>query len=192
MLPAAMLMFRYFTDHLGANPISKITNNTGEWTLRFLAITLSLTPLRNFARLKWAVDFRRMVGLFAFFYVVLHFTTYIWLDQYFDVHSILKDIVKRPFITVGFASFVLMIPLAATSTKGMIRRLGGKRWNQLHRLVYAAAIGGVIHFYWLVKADVSEPLTYAAIVVVLLGLRILWTALKSKKGRAEVAAVESV
>jgi sulfoxide reductase heme-binding subunit YedZ len=183
------LAYDGLTGNLTANPISRITNETGEWTLKFIAITLAITPLRNFTRQHWLGNFRRMVGLFAFFYGCLHFTTYIWLDQFFDVNSILKDIVKRPFITVGFASFVLMIPLAITSTKGMIRRMGGKNWNLLHRLIYVTGIGGVIHYYWLVKADVSQPLMYAAIIGTLLGSRILWKVLKKRKSKVEPVAV---
>jgi len=158
---------------LGANPIEKITHATGDWTLRFLLITLAITPLRKLLRLPALIKFRRMFGLFAFFYACLHFTTYIWLDKSFNLHEMLLDIAKRKFITVGFAAFLLLIPLAVTSTAGWIRRLGGKRWQALHRLIYISAIAGVIHYLWLVKADIRKPLIYGAILAVLLLYRIV-------------------
>jgi len=161
------------TQHLGANPIEVITHSTGDWTLIFLCITLAVTPLRRALGLPWLVRYRRMTGLFAFFHGCLHFMTYIWLDKFFDVHEMVKDVGKRPFITAGFTAFVLMLPLAATSTAGMIRRLGGRRWQLLHRLIYVSATAGVIHYYWLVKADVRLPLRYAAIVAFLLGCRLV-------------------
>jgi sulfoxide reductase heme-binding subunit YedZ len=175
LAPVAWLAYAAFTENLGANPIEEITHETGVWTLRLLALTLLITPLRRLTGWNWLIRFRRMIGLFAFFYGTLHFLTYFWLDQFFDLHSILKDIVKRPFITVGFTAFVLLIPLALTSTTGWIRRLGGKRWNRLHRLVYVSAILGVVHYYWLVKADVSRPLRYGAIIGVLLLARLVHT-----------------
>jgi sulfoxide reductase heme-binding subunit YedZ len=160
---------------LGANPISEITKETGTWTLRFVVLTLAITPLRRLTGWNALVRYRRMMGLFAFFYGTLHFLTYVWLDQFFGVASIIKDVVKRPFITVGFAAFLLMVPLAVTSTTGWIRRLGGKRWQALHRLVYATALMGVVHYWWLVKADISRPLAYGAIVAMLLAVRlVLW------------------
>lgn len=158
---------------LGANPIEKITHETGDWTIRFLLITLSITPARRLLRIPSLIRFRRMLGLFAFFYGSLHFLTYIWLDQFFNVHSMLADVAKRPFITVGFTGFVLLIPLALTSTAGWIRRLGGKRWQLLHRLIYVTAICGVIHYLWLVKADIRKPLQYGAILAVLLAYRLV-------------------
>jgi sulfoxide reductase heme-binding subunit YedZ len=173
LIPLGLLGWDAFTNNLGANPIEVITRSTGKWTLVFLLITLSVSPLRKVSRLQWLIKFRRMLGLFAFFYVCLHFTTYIWLDQFFDLMTISKDVIKRPFITVGFSSFVLLIPLALTSNRGMIKRLGGRRWQQLHRLIYLSAIGGVVHFLWLVKADLQRPLIYGAVLMLLLGFRIV-------------------
>jgi len=173
LVPMSLLVRKGITNQLGANPIEVITHSTGDWTLIFLCITLAITPLRRTLRMAWLVRYRRMTGLFAFFHGVLHFLTYVWLDKFFDWHAMLKDVVKRPFITAGFTAFVLMLPLAATSTAGMIRRLGGRRWQLLHRLVYASAVAGVIHYYWLVKADVRLPLRYAAIVAFLLACRVV-------------------
>ena len=170
--PLANLGWKAYQHNLGANPIEVITHSTGDWTLRFLLITLSVTPLRRLTKQPWLIRFRRMFGLFAFFYVSLHFLTYIWLDKFFGVHEILADVVKRKFITVGFAGFVLLIPLAITSTAGWIRRLGGKRWQALHRLIYVSAIAGVIHYLWLVKADRTKPLEYGFVLFVLLGYRV--------------------
>lgn len=173
--PLARLGWKAYTQALGANPIEVITHSTGDWTLIFLLVTLTITPLRKLTGQLWLIRFRRMFGLFAFFYVVLHFLTYIWLDKFFDVHAMLADIAKRKFITVGFTGFVLLIPLAITSTTGWIRRLGGKRWQALHRLIYVSALAGVIHYWWLVKADIHKPLEYAAVLTLLLGYRIiLW------------------
>jgi sulfoxide reductase heme-binding subunit YedZ len=174
LVPLARLAWLGYTDGLGANPIEFITRATGDWTLRFLLITLAVTPLRKLTGLHWLLRLRRMLGLFAFFYVSLHFTTYLWLDQFFDLSSIARDIVKRPFITVGFAAFVLLVPLAATSTNAMVRRLGGRRWQALHRTVYAIAIMGVVHYWWLVKKDITEPVLYGAVLALLLGLRGWW------------------
>ena len=175
LLPLARLGWKAYNSALGANPIQVITWSTGTWTLAFVMLTLSITPLRKLTQQYWLIQYRRMLGLFAFFYGCLHFLTYIWLDQFFDVHSMLKDIAKRPFITVGFTAFVLLIPLALTSTQRSIRWLG-KRWQMLHRLIYMTAVLGVIHYIWLVKADLRKPLIYAAILSVLLGYRILtWT-----------------
>jgi len=170
--PLAWLALNGYAENLGANPIEVITRTTGTWTLVFLLITLSITPLRKFSGWHWLIRLRRMFGLFAFFYACLHFTTYIWLDQFFDLGDIARDIPKRPFITLGFLSFVLLVPLALTSSSAMIRRLG-KGWQQLHRLVYVIAIGGVIHFYWQVKADTTQPLIYGAILTLLLASRLL-------------------
>src|ERR1044071_6385008 len=170
LIPFGQLAYNAYTGDLGVNPIETITHFTGDWTLIFLLITLSVTPLRRITGWNRLISFRRMLGLFAFFYATLHFSTYIVLDHFFDFQRIGKDILKRPYVTVGFTGFVLMIPLAITSTAGMIRRLG-KRWQQLHRLIYIAAIAGVIHFYWLVKADIRRPLQYAAVLAVLLGYR---------------------
>ena len=156
---------------MGANPIEFITRSTGTWTLVGLLITLSVTPLRRLTGRADLIRLRRMLGLFAFFYACLHFTTYIWLDQFFEPAAIAKDIVKRPFITVGFTAFVLLIPLAATSTNAMMRRLG-RRWQQLHRLIYPIALLGVVHYLWLVKKDLTEPLIYGAVLAVLLAMRL--------------------
>lgn len=180
--PLGWLTWGALTDGLGANPIETITRETGTWTLRFLVLTLSVTPLRRLTGWSEAVRFRRMIGLFAFFYGSLHFLTYVWLDQFFAIDEIVKDIAKRPFITVGFTAFSLMVPLALTSTTGWIRRLGGKRWQRLHRLVYFSAIAGVSHYWWLVKADIQRPQIYAAIVAVLLGFRLV-TAYGKRHGR---------
>ena len=176
--------------NLGANPIEFITRDLGEWTLIFLMITLAVTPLRRLNGWQWLIKLRRMLGLFAFFYAALHFVTYIWLDQFFDVQDIVKDVIKRPFITVGFAAFLCLIPLAVTSTNAMVKRLGGKRWQALHRLVYAIGILGVVHYWWLVKKDIREPLFYAAILSLLLGLRIYWRL--QKRQQATVAASGAV
>lgn len=176
LVPLALLAWRGVQHKLGANPIEYITHSTGWWVLTFLLITLLVTPLRRWTNWNWLLRLRRMLGLFAFFYACLHFTTYIWLDQFFDLHSIGKDIVKRPFITVGFAAFVLLIPLAATSTNAMVKRLGARRWQLLHRLVYVIAVFGVTHYWWLVKKDITEPLIFAVLLSVLLGARLMWRA----------------
>ena len=171
LAPVVWLAWAGVSGHLGANPISEVTKATGTWTLRFVVLTLAITPLRRLTGWKVLVRYRRMLGLFAFSYGTLHFLTYLWLDQFFDLASITKDVMKRPFITVGFTAFLLMVPLALTSTTGWIRRLGGRRWQALHRLVYGTATLGVVHYWWLVKADVSRPLAYGAIVVTLLAAR---------------------
>jgi methionine sulfoxide reductase heme-binding subunit len=171
--PVASLAWRGFHAELGANPIEAITHGTGDWTLRFLLITLAVSPLRKLTRQYWLINFRRMLGLFAFFYGFLHLMTYVWLDKFFDVHEMLHDIAKRRFITAGMTAFVLMIPLALTSTKWAIRKLGGRRWQVLHRLIYASAAVGVIHYIWLVKADLRKPLEYGAILAALLAYRLV-------------------
>jgi sulfoxide reductase heme-binding subunit YedZ len=172
LVPVSMLVWRWRHDNLTANPIEFITHVTGDWTIRFLIITLAITPLRKLLGLPQLIRYRRMMGLFAFFYGCLHFTTYFWLDKFFDLHEIWADVAKRRFITVGFTGFVLLIPLAITSTAGWIRRLGGKRWQLLHRAIYLSAVAGVIHYYWLVKSDVRKPLQYAALVGILLVWRL--------------------
>jgi methionine sulfoxide reductase heme-binding subunit len=174
LLPVIFLGWNGINGNLSANPISDITNETGVWTLRFIVLTLALTPIRKVTGWHWLIKFRRMIGLFAFFYGSLHFMTYIWLDQFFDWESIVKDIPKRPFITVGFASFTLMLPLALTSTQKMIRRLGGKRWDILHRLIYFTAIGAVVHYLWLVKVVTYRQIAYATVIAALLLFRLLW------------------
>jgi sulfoxide reductase heme-binding subunit YedZ len=186
LIPLALLGWKAYNNALGANPIEVITHATGDWTLRFLLITLAVTPIRKLIGLLWLIRYRRMFGLFAFFYATLHFLTYIWLDKFFDVHEMLHDVAKRRFITVGFTGFVLLIPLALTSTKGWIRRLGGKRWQALHRLIYFSAIAGVIHYWWLVKADIRDPLKYGGILAVLLGYRIaVWARPKLAANKAK-------
>lgn len=180
LYPLARLVVLGVSGGLGANPIEFITHSTGRWTLSFLLITLAVTPSRRISGWQWLVRLRRMLGLYAFFYAVLHFTTYLWLDQFFDFMAIAKDVLKRPFITVGFTCFVLLIPLAATSTNGMMKRLGGKRWQQLHRLVYFIAGGGVLHYWWLVKKDITLPLVYGGVLALLLGVRLAYV--RSKKG----------
>ena len=173
LAPLAFLIYRALNNDLGANPIETINRYTGDWVLRFLMITLAVTPLRKLTGWNSLLRYRRMLGLFAFFYVCLHFLSYVWLDQYFVLADIIKDVIKRPYITVGFASFLMLIPLAVTSTNAMVRRLGSKRWQQLHRLVYLIGIGGVVHFLWLVKSDIREPLVYGVILALLLGFR-MW------------------
>ena len=186
--PVAVLTWKGFHDLLGANPIDVITRTTGRWTLNFLLITLAITPLRRISGMPWMIRFRRMVGLYAFFYGSLHLMTYVWLDKFFDVHEMLHDIVKRRFITAGLTAWALMLPLALTSTTGWIRRLGGKRWQKLHRLIYFSAAAGVIHFIWLVKADLRKPLTYGAIWAVLIAYRMtLWVTARLKSPKKELA-----
>ncbi len=198
--PAAWLVWAGLTDHLSANPLSDITNETGIWTLRFLCITLAITPVRRLTGWNAAIKFRRMAGLFAFFYGSLHFLTYVIVDRFAGLDfpdgivslttvrnlasSVGADVYKRPFITIGFAALTLMVPLAATSTAGMIRRLG-RKWQTLHRLVYVSGMLGVIHYWWLVKADIRSPITYAAIVGLLLGYRV-WR--RGKKGTGVVVS----
>jgi sulfoxide reductase heme-binding subunit YedZ len=187
--PLGVLGWRALHGELTANPIEFITHATGDWTLRFLIITLCVTPFRKILYLPELIRFRRMLGLFAFFYACLHFTTYIWLDKFFDLPEMWKDIAKRKYITVGFSAFLLLIPLAVTSTAGWIRRLGGKRWQLLHRLIYFSATLGVIHYYWLVKSAVIRPLTYGAIVAILLLWRLFASLSKKKQMRVEAATV---
>jgi sulfoxide reductase heme-binding subunit YedZ len=175
-----------FPEWLGANPAEFITRSTGDWTLRFLLATLAVTPLRKMFGWHPLASFRRMLGLYAFFYGVVHVSSYVAFDHVFDVMEILKDIVKRPFITVGFTALVLMIPLAITSTDRMVQRLGARRWLALHRLVYVIAPLGVLHFWWMVKRDVTEPAIYAAILAPLLGYRV-WAHLKDRRRRTRPA-----
>jgi sulfoxide reductase heme-binding subunit YedZ len=172
LFPLGQLLYYVFTDDLTANPIEYITRFTGSWALIILLASLSITPLRKITGWNDFIKLRRMLGLFAFSYALLHFATYMVLDLFFDFAAIAKDIFKRPYITVGFTAFALLIPLAVTSTSGMIRRLG-KRWQQLHRLVYVVAIAAVIHFYWLVKADIRRPVMYGSVLAFLLGYRLL-------------------
>ncbi len=173
LLPLLRLVWLGFAGGLGANPIEFVTHSTGTWTLACLLVTLSVTPLRRLSGWHWLVRLRRMLGLYAFFYACLHFVTYIWLDQFFDLHAIAKDVAKRPFITVGFAAFLLLIPLAVTSSNAATRRLGARRWQRLHRLVYLIATAGVVHYWWLVKKDITQPALYGAALAVLLGYRVV-------------------
>lgn len=173
LLPLARLFVLGFTDKLGANPIEFVIRSNGTWALSFLLITLAVTPLRRLTGAGWLVALRRMLGLYAFFYALLHVASYIWLDQWFDWAAIGKDIVKHPFILAGLTSFLLLIPLAATSTNAMVRRLG-KRWKTLHQAVYILAPIAVLHYFWLVKKDITQPLIYAGILALLLGARMLW------------------
>jgi methionine sulfoxide reductase heme-binding subunit len=173
--PVFVLTWKGFHNLLGANPIDVITRTTGRWTLTFLLITLGVTPVRRITTMAWLVRFRRMLGLYAFFYGTLHLMTYVWLDKFFDFHAMLHDIARRRFITAGMTAWALMLPLALTSTAGWIRRLGGKGWRMLHRLIYLSAAAGVVHFTWLVKADLRRPLTYGAVLALLLAFRlVLW------------------
>lgn len=185
LVPLALLVRDGVANNLGANPVEAIRLYTGDWTLRFLLIALAVTPLRRISGWNAILRLRRMLGLFAFFYACLHFVSYIWLDQHFMFDLIVEDVLDRPYITVGVLGFVLLIPLALTSTNGMIKRLGAKRWQRLHKLVYVIAIAGVIHFWWLVKSDISEPLIYALLLALLLGLRAFW-ALRAWSAKASV------
>jgi sulfoxide reductase heme-binding subunit YedZ len=216
--PAAWLVWAGVTGTLSANPLSDLTNETGLWALRFLAITLAVTPLRRLTGWNALIRFRRMTGLFAFFYGSCHFLTYVIADRFAAldfpngivswttvsglIRSVGADIYKRPFITIGFTALMLMLPLAVTSTSGMIRRLGGKRWQALHRLIYASAIAGVVHYWWLVKADITSPQRYALIVGALLVFRLVWarrhaavssrgTPAAGHRGKAPVTAPET-
>jgi methionine sulfoxide reductase heme-binding subunit len=191
LVPLGRLVWRGLHAGLGANPIEAITHGTGDWTLIFLLLTLSVSPLRKLTRQYWIIGIRRMLGLFAFFYGFLHLMTYVWLDKFFDVHEMLADIAKRRFITAGMTAFALMIPLALTSTKWSIRKLGGKRWQALHRLIYFSAAAGVIHYIWLVKADLKRPLEYGAVLALLLLFRaLLWA--KTKFGTIEKRELSEV
>jgi sulfoxide reductase heme-binding subunit YedZ len=174
LVPLGHLVWQGFRNRLGANPVEFITHSTGWWALALILITLCITPLRKIAGLPWLLRLRRMLGLFAFFYASLHFITYIWLDQFFDLKDIAKDIGKRPFIMVGFAAFVLLIPLAVTSTNAMVKRLGAKRWQWLHRLIYVISALGVTHFWWLVKKDITEPFSFAVLLAALFIIRLLY------------------
>ncbi|HEY9139438.1 MAG TPA: protein-methionine-sulfoxide reductase heme-binding subunit MsrQ [Bryobacteraceae bacterium] len=177
-------LWRFLVPSLPPNPLDFFTHLTGNWTLRLVVITLAVTPLRKLLGVPDLIRFRRMIGLFAFFYGCLHFLTYLWFDKLFDFHEIWKDVAKRPFITAGFTAFVLMVPLALTSTKGWIRRLGGKRWQRLHRLIYVTAIAAVVHYYWLVKSDIRLPVLYGVLVAVLLLYRLVVSVTRHARQRA--------
>lgn len=174
------MAFDWYRDKLGANPVEFLTRTTGMLTLVFLLISLAVTPLRKTTSIQWLIQFRRMLGLYAFFYGFLHLLTYIWFDRSFNIKSTVNDIYARPFIAVGMISFFLLVPLAITSTKGWIKRLGGKRWALLHKLAYVAAIGGVIHFWMLVKSDTRLPIRFALVLVLLLGSRVVIKQLKQR------------
>jgi len=193
LLPFLRLVLFTLIDQLGANPIEFITRNTGDWTLYFLCIVLAVTPLRRLSKWNWLIKLRRMLGLYVFFYAALHFTTFLWFDHFFDVQEMWKDVVKRPFITVGFAAFVLLIPLAVTSTNGMIKRLGGKRWQWLHRVVYAIAPLGILHFWWMkaAKHDFAQPLLFGIVVAALLLLRLYWRLVQARTLKHQVSAAQT-
>jgi methionine sulfoxide reductase heme-binding subunit len=180
LLPFFALVYLVATSQL-VEPLQYITRNTGSWTLYFLCITLAVTPLRRLSGWHWLLKLRRMMGLYAFFYALLHFTTFLWFDHFFDLQEMLKDVAKRPFITVGFTAFVLLIPLAVTSTNGMVRRLGGKRWQLLHKLVYLIAPLGILHFWWMRagKHDFNKPILFGLIVFALLAMRAWWARRKA-------------
>jgi sulfoxide reductase heme-binding subunit YedZ len=180
LLPLARMVYLVATDQI-VEPLEFLTRGTGDWVLYFLCITLGITPLRRISGWNWVVKLRRMAGLYAFFYGCLHFMTFLWFDHFFDVAEMWRDVLKRPFITVGFIAFVLLIPLAATSTNAMIRRLGGKRWQLLHKLVYVIAPLGILHFWWMKagKQDFAQPILIGVIVAVLLGARIFWSRKKA-------------
>ena len=182
LVPTGLVIWHGLTGGLGANPIEAITHATGDWTLRFLLLTLSISPLRRLTGWNPVMQVRGMLGLFAFYYASLHVLTYVVLDHFFALRSILEDVITRRYITAGFAAFVLMIPLAATSSQDMVRRLGGRRWRALHRLVYASAVAGVAHYLWMVKVDSRPPLIYAAVLVALFGLR------AGRRGAARVSS----
>jgi len=182
LAPFLWLLFRALTGRLSVNPIEDIALTTGIWALRFLLITLLVTPVRRISGWTRVIEFRRMLGLFGFFYAALHLLTFLVLDQFFAFDLILKDIVKRPFITAGFTAFVLMIPLAITSTKGWIRRLG-RRWQLLHRLIYISAIAAAVHYLWKVKVMIGSPVYYGIAVMLLLGFRVAWSLRSSKRSR---------
>jgi sulfoxide reductase heme-binding subunit YedZ len=190
LVPFARLVLFAFTDRLGANPIEFITRNTGDWTLYFLCLTLAVTPLRRITKWNWLIRLRRMLGLFAFFYVVLHFTTFLWFDHFFDLEEMWKDVIKRPFITVGFAAFVLLIPLAVTSTNGMVKRLGARRWQWLHRAIYIIAPLGILHFWWMKagKNDFAQPILFGLIVAILLLSRVYWNVIQPRLRKQQLSA----
>ncbi len=180
LVPFSLLATDLFQGRLGANPIEEITHRTGDWILIFLFLTLSITPLRRLTRWGVLIRFRRMLGLFAFSYGLVHFSILVVFDHFFNLASILEDVATRPYITVGFISLMLLVPLAVTSTKGWVKRLGGRRWNRLHQLVYVSAAGGVLHYLWLVKADVRRPIVFGLVLVALLATR-LWHPKKRRR-----------
>ncbi len=188
LLPIAHLLAGVFAfpEWLGPNPAEFITRSTGDWALRFLLLALAVTPLRKLSGWAWIARQRRMTGLYAFFYAVMHFASYVSFDHVFDLSAIIADVVKRPFITVGFFSLLLLIPLAVTSTNGMVRRLGARRWSSLHRLVYAIGPLAVLHYWWMVKRDLTEPIVYALVLATLLGYR-LFLKMRSPRQASQAA-----
>lgn len=189
LFPVTKLAIQFYTNDLGANPVEHITHATGDWTLRFLLVTLAITPLRRLFRWRWAAPLRRTFGLAAFGYGCLHFLTYLGLEHFFEWEFIVEDVLEHRYVTAGFAALLCMAPLAATSTRAMARRLG-KRWKTLHRLAYVAAVLGVTHFIWLVKADLLEPLVYAAVLSVLFGVRIWLRTTRSATGSSRESTAE--
>jgi sulfoxide reductase heme-binding subunit YedZ len=193
LLPFARLVLAAFADRLGANPVEFITRNTGDWTLYFLCFTLAVTPLRRLSGWNWLIRLRRMLGLYAFFYASLHFMTFLWFDHFFDVAAMWKDVLKRPFITVGFACFVLLVPLAATSTNAMIKRLG-RNWARLHKLIYVVAPLAILHYWWMKagKHNFEQPIVWGSVVAVLLLLRVWWSLRRTRVEKtARPASVRS-
>jgi len=187
LIPACWLVFALLTNQLGANPIEAVTRESGLWALKFLVLTLTITPLRWLTGWSMLGSIRRMLGLYVFFYALIHMLLYLWLDQFFDVNEIIKDIIKRPFITIGFFTFTSLIPLVITSNNAMVKKLGGARWKQLHKLTYFIAAASCVHFYMLVKADKLEPLLYGLVVVLLLGARIYKAIAKKTTPKAVLA-----
>ncbi|HEY0061978.1 MAG TPA: protein-methionine-sulfoxide reductase heme-binding subunit MsrQ [Telluria sp.] len=185
LLPLARLVWLTGSGQF-VDPLEAITRGTGDWVLYLLCITLALTPLRRVTGWNWLIKLRRMAGLFAFFYAFLHFLAFLWFDHFFDLAAMWKDVLKRPFITVGFIAFVLLFPLAATSTNGMIKRLGGKRWQWLHRLIYVIAPLGILHFWWMKagKHNFTQPIIFGVIVALLLGVRVFWNRQKALRAHA--------
>ncbi len=186
------LVGEYLTHHLSADPVAEITAATGSSALMFLMLTLAITPVRKFTGWQWLIRFRRMLGLFAFFYASLHLLTFLWFDKNFVARDIWKDIFKRPFITAGFIAWILMLPLALTSTQWAIGKMGGKRWQALHRLIYFSAIAGVVHFYWLVKKDVTEPVEYAVLLAALLLARVYFWKRPSRPSAAKGPPLQKI
>ena len=182
LTPLVLLIYHFVRNELSANPVEDITNTTGIWTLRFIVATLAITPVRRLTGVNQLINYRRLIGLFAFFYGTVHFTIFFFLDHQFDFAAMWQDVLKRPYITAGFTAFVLMIPLAITSTTGWIRRLGGKRWNLLHKLIYITALAAVLHYFWKVKLDTTNPVYYGVIVAALLGVRV-WSGYSKKQLR---------
>ncbi len=189
LLPLTVLLYQFQTDNLGVNPIDYVTRTLGDWTLRILLTCLSLTPLRLLFGISWQISLRRLLGLFAFFYASLHFSVWIVLDHFFDWEQMIADVFKRPYVTVGMLALTLLVPLAATSTTGMVKRLGGRNWRRLHRLVYVIGVLGVLHYLWLAKKGVNDPYWYAIALGVLLGIRLVdWARRVAMRQRGPIIA----